>query len=522
MTWDEARVEAAAGFFGGTAGHLATISDEIENSIVRFVGSPHERWIGLTDSTATSTIDGFDFSTLGTFEAGNTSGLPFPPPGMEPVSGQRGFGFKWITSEPYTYLPWRAGTPSDFQGMTDGVHTFLDTWQDNAAGATLGQPGIGGPTLKRYAVEYDIDLDQNKFHVVERKAAATFNFGTGNVVTLEDADTLLSLPPSHMDVDRTEADDVFVISFHDPDIGSGLPNYVQAPYMVNEFGANDDNFAYRATARVMIPTPGEWTFAIASGDVYRLTIGDNEFIGAGVLPAAPPQLTRPSDGTLTAAAGGSGDTFFFPSAGIYDLDLLTLESDFFGFIQLFGGPGNLTAFDKAMFDLIGDELNGGLELVVVTGADFNLDGVFDCLDVDALVVEISSGGSDPIYDLTADGVIDGDDLQQWLMDAGEENLGPGKSYLVGDANLDGTVDGQDFLIWNANKFMSLPAWCGGDFNADGFVDGQDFLLWNTHKFTSSDATAVPEPGSLVFIAGFLLAIIGRRTGAGVRFHARQA
>ena len=38
--------------------------------------------------------------------------------------------------------------------------------------------------------------------------------------------------------------------------------------------------------------------------------------------------------------------------------------------------------------------------------------------------------------------------------AGEENLGPGRAYLVGDATLDGNVDGADFLSWNGNKFTS--------------------------------------------------------------------
>ncbi len=148
----------------------------------------------------------------------------------------------------------------------------------------------------------------------------------------------------------------------------------------------------------------------------------------------------------------------------------------------------------------------------VIDADFNDDGMFDCLDVDALVQEIVDGTNDPAFDLTADGNVDNVDLNQWLGDAGEENLGPGKSYLVGDATLSGAVDGSDFGVWNSNKFTSVAAWCQGDFNASGAVDGSDYGLWNANKFTSSlDAAAVPEPAAVgIVLLSLALLARGRR------------
>ncbi|GAH09253.1 unnamed protein product, partial [marine sediment metagenome] len=83
--------------------------------------------------------------------------------------------------------------------------------------------------------------------------------------------------------------------------------------------------------------------------------------------------------------------------------------------------------------------------------------------------------------LTDDGLVDLDDRDTWLAEAGGMNLGPGQAYLLGDANLDGL----DFVDWNDNKFTSLAAWCAGDFNADGVVDGLDFTIWNDNKFQSS-------------------------------------
>lgn len=173
-----------------------------------------------------------------------------------------------------------------------------------------------------------------------------------------------------------------------------------------------------------------------------------------------------------------------------------------GINHQFGVPG-LTLFS------VGDPIASGAFAILPgpeLGGDFNLDNVWDCSDIDALVAEIDAGTSDPLFDLDDDGVVGDADVDAWLGIAGNRNIG--SPYIRGDGNLDGFVDGSDFNIWNSNKFVTVPAWCMGDFNASGSVDTSDFNVWNEHKFTSSfDAVAVPEPEMMPWFVGGLLSIL---------------
>jgi len=360
--WDDARFDAMSRLVDGQTGHLVAILNERENQIVNALGGSVDKWIGLTDSESTSTLDSFDMSSLGTEEMGNTSGFPLPTPGLPPTAFERGSGFAWLTTEPYNYQNWRAGAPGN-QFEYDAVFMIIGgQWQDADGGSTLGQPETFGPTLKRYVIEWETALEQGIFRVVERRAAASFNSGSGNVSSLARADDLLAIPLGHSDLAAEFKAETFVISFQDPEAGGGVAEVTRTPFLSNQVGVNDEHFAWRATARVIIPNGGEWTFAVASGDGFRLKVGGNTFLGDGIDSAANPRLTRSTSGTLTAAAGGSGDTFYFPTAGIYPLVLTGFESDFIGFNQLFAVEGDEESFDIDVFDLVGNELFGGLAL----------------------------------------------------------------------------------------------------------------------------------------------------------------
>jgi len=179
--------------------------------------------------------------------------------------------------------------------------------------------------------------------------------------------------------------------------------------------------------------------------------------------------------------------------------------------------GSLEGLDFSNF--AGDQFVTIAYTPPAVNGDFNEDGMWDCMDIDALVAEVAGMTGNLDFDMNNDGSLNFADVEQWLVVGGAQNPDQtnGNAFLVGDANLDGTVDGLDFLDWNDNKFMMVAAWCSGDFNADGTVDGLDFLDWNDNKFMSSDnQAAVPEPATgLMLLVGCLLC--GRNRVGSIRW-----
>ena len=98
------------------------------------------------------------------------------------------------------------------------------------------------------------------------------------------------------------------------------------------------------------------------------------------------------------------------------------------------------------------------------------------------------------YDLTSDGILDGDDLTEML-----DNI---LDTALGDFNLDGLVDGKDFLEWQ---------------RAVGTIfDGADLADWETNYGFNNMAplaaasSAVPEPTSALLLSlAMTFAALGR-------------
>lgn len=158
-----------------------------------------------------------------------------------------------------------------------------------------------------------------------------------------------------------------------------------------------------------------------------------------------------------------------------------------------GDPASMGGTDQRFFERVAEgridmgsvETNSTL---AVTG-DFNFDGEWNCLDIDALVMNIVDTTGNLAFDMNDDGSVNLLDITDatdgWLKVGGEAN--GLMAFLEADANLDGFVDGFDFFAWNENQGMSGSdlGWCGGDWNADGDVNLLDFNIWNANKFSES-------------------------------------
>ncbi|MEQ9454547.1 MAG: FG-GAP-like repeat-containing protein [Phycisphaeraceae bacterium] len=132
--------------------------------------------------------------------------------------------------------------------------------------------------------------------------------------------------------------------------------------------------------------------------------------------------------------------------------------------------------------------------------DVNLDGLVDALDIDDLGAALDLGDPALRYGMV-DGnpAADSSDFTHLI----ESILGT----VAGDANLDQRVDLID-LSALAGNFGTTGGWAEGDFNTDGTIDLIDLsLLAGSFGF---DATAVPEPGTVLILAGSGLCALSRR------------
>ena len=165
------------------------------------------------------------------------------------------------------------------------------------------------------------------------------------------------------------------------------------------------------------------------------------------------------------------------------------------------GVNDVAEYDQrgAGFERIVDgQLDIGSFELQQNGSPCDLDGDADCdiSDLDLLYLEL--GGSVSPFDLDGSGVVDNEDVSEWL------NLSSiadpqDRTFVRGDANLDGQVGGSDFTTLAAN-FGSSGGWADGNFVVDpvpggGIIGGSDFTSLAVHfGFTSALGRFQPVGG----------------------------
>lgn len=241
--------------------------------------------------------------------------------------------------------------------------------------------------------------------------------------------------------------------------------------------------------------------ALSDADHASIDIEGSEFEGGYILEASIPWATAMDD----------AEPSYVPEVG---------DEHGLGFILLsFNGQAGATPDVASLFTDFGDGGNtigdssswpaATLVEAFEVGAvcDFDGNGVCDLADLDELQY-VGLGSDDARFDLNGDGNVDLGDTDVWL----QEN-----NSLPGDADLDGDVDASDLnkvgLNWQSDQVVS---WADGDFDGNGIVNavdlnevGRSWQVGVPAAAAANNATAVPEPSSIIFVAGVLAALLSR-------------
>ena len=142
------------------------------------------------------------------------------------------------------------------------------------------------------------------------------------------------------------------------------------------------------------------------------------------------------DGLQVADLAGPDPVFVFNArevnTGRYHPPLIELNSDGTGRILNSNNTGGINPANNQFVDVdFGEEYITDLifNATTYTLANITIDGDFDennsfnCADVDALVQNIASNSNNLAYDLNNDGQLDFADVEDWLVAAGNNNIG---------------------------------------------------------------------------------------------------
>ena len=170
-----------------------------------------------------------------------------------------------------------------------------------------------------------------------------------------------------------------VINMHDADrdTGEGTGFYSDSESFPNDKpGVDDIHFAIHALGLIVFPEAGDYTFGINADDGSRLLFPLEDT----VVDLIVDDDVHPPRTFFSTANVGAGGEFL--------VDFTFFERTGQATVELFAAPGDLDTFDPAVFRLVGDVANGGLQVKVPPEfcGDYDLDGDIDAADQTTLTV----------------------------------------------------------------------------------------------------------------------------------------
>ena len=199
---------------------------------------------------------------------------------------------------------------------------------------------------------------------------------------------------------------------------------------------------------------------------------------------------------------GDGERGPGSTIGTFTADAATQQIWIMGTDEFDDGDGNF-----------GNGNDPGLSAYILSKAggpaipgDFDGDGVIGAADLDAMAGFQQAG--DAAGDINGDGATNFDDRLVMIKSI---------PTFVGDSNLDGEFNSSDFVaVFTAGKFEAGTAasWEEGDWNGDGqFTSGDFVAAFTDGGFETGpvpQASAVPEPSSIVLVLAGFLGLVARR------------
>jgi hypothetical protein len=263
------------------------------------------------------------------------------------------------------------------------------------------------------------------------------------------------------------------------------------------YSAANDFYASPNTAGSISHDGLTWT--VYEGGIDNIWHDPDEYGGMAVYVWALPGFAMQDwGGSINDAGGSVGYTAKVTSGNILNGLLLTVR------IVHPSGPGSIEWYSHSYNGGAGGFIAGPGSIPL--RGDFDLDGDVDADDIDLLFAAV--GGGDTFYDLTDDGLVNQDDVDEWVFNVvpvGGDNVGT----VFGDFNLDGAVDAGDLALLGGSFGQAGDfGWATGDATGDGVVDAGDLALLGGNFGTI--VHPVPEPASAALLLTGVAALIKRR------------